>query len=200
MWDDAQRSAEYRPIGGANEERKFSTSLPCPTPQLGWRRPLLEFRAVTLPCNIGELKTRTQSEFRIWQNSVRGQEPKKCIYVVYHPWFDGQVQSLVDLRWATSVQYNEAKTRKPLIFAGVSQTRQPISVVSGPKFTILSHVWRYCCLKSFFPIVDTSLLCEDIARQRCSMVYRWRFLRNFCVLYFQRAVCSTFQTCILNSH
>jgi len=32
------------------------------------------------------------------------------------------------------------------------------------------------------------------------MVRRWRFLRNFCVLYFQRAACSTFQTCILNSH
>jgi len=26
------------------------------------------------------------------------------------------------------------------------------------------------------------------------------FLRHFCVLYFQRAACSTFQTCILNSH
>jgi len=23
---------------------------------------------------------------------------------------------------------------------------------------------------------------------------------NFCILYFQRAACSTFQTCILNSH
>jgi len=26
------------------------------------------------------------------------------------------------------------------------------------------------------------------------------FLRHFCVLYFQRAACSTFQTCIVNSH
>jgi len=25
-------------------------------------------------------------------------------------------------------------------------------------------------------------------------------LRLFCVLYLQRAACSTFQTCILNSH
>jgi len=36
-----------------------------------------------------------------------------------------------------------------------------------------------------------------MARQSCPMVPRWRF---FCVLYFQRAACSTFQTCILNSH
>jgi len=49
-------------------------------------------------------------------------------------------------------------------------------------------MWRNCWL---------CLSCEDIARQSCAMVPRWRF---FCVLYFQRAACSTFQTCILNSH
>ena len=26
------------------------------------------------------------------------------------------------------------------------------------------------------------------------------FLRHFCVLYFQQSACSTFQTCVLNSH
>ena len=41
-------------------------------------------------------------------------------------------------------------------------------------------VWRrYCCLTSFFPIVDTCLSCEDIARQICAMVPRWRFLATF---------------------
>jgi len=59
---------------------------------------------------------------------------------------------------------------------------------------------RYCCLASFFPIVDVRLNFEDIARQICAMVSRWRFLASFCVLYFQRAACSKFQTCILNSH
>jgi len=32
---------------------------------------------------------------------------------------------------------NAAKTRNPLKFTGVPQTRQQISAVSGPKFTIL---------------------------------------------------------------
>ena len=32
---------------------------------------------------------------------------------------------------------NSAKTRNPLKFAGVPQTPEPISAVSGPKFTIL---------------------------------------------------------------
>ena len=41
-------------------------------------------------------------------------------------------------------------------------------------------MWRtYCCLRSFFLIVDTCLSCEDIARQGCAMVPRWRFLATF---------------------
>ena len=62
-------------------------------------------------------------------------------------------------------------------------------------------MWRrYCCLTSFFSIVDMCLSCEDIAGQICAKVCRWRFLAIFCVLYFPRTTCSIFQTCILNSH
>ena len=49
-------------------------------------------------------------------------------------------------------------------------------------------------------IVDTCLSCEDIARQSCAMVPKWQIFGNFCILHFHPAVCSTFQTCILNSH
>jgi len=38
---------------------------------------------------------------------------------------------------------------------------------------------RYCCLTSFFPIVETCLSCEDIARRSCAMVPGWRFLATF---------------------
>ena len=34
-------------------------------------------------------------------------------------------------------------------------------------------------LNRFFPIVDTCLSCEDIARQSCAMVPRWPFLATF---------------------
>jgi len=41
-----------------------------------------------VPCsndaNIGERKTWTQSEFCTWKNSVRGQQPPKCICTVNH--------------------------------------------------------------------------------------------------------------------
>jgi len=60
---------------------------------------------------------------------------------------------------------------------------RPLVGWSSPYY---EDIWRrYRCLTSFFPIVDT-------ARQSCAMVPKWRF---FCILYFQRAACSTFQTC-----
>ena len=40
-------------------------------------------------------------------------------------------------------------------------------------------MWRrYCCLTSFFPIVDTCLSSEDIARQSCAMIPKWRFFAS----------------------
>jgi len=72
---------------------------------------------------------------------------------------------------------NAAKTRKPLKFAGVPQTRQQISAASTPKFTILwGHVGETLLFNKFFLIVDTCLSCEDTARQSCAMVRRWWFL------------------------
>jgi len=71
---------------------------------------------------------------------------------------------------------NAAKTRNPLKFAGVPQSRQQISAVSRPKFTKLSgHVQEVLMFSRFFPIVDTCLSSEDIARQSCAMVPKWRF-------------------------
>jgi len=75
---------------------------------------------------------------------------------------------------------NAAKTRNQLKFAGVPQTGQQISSVSGLKFAILrGHVEEVLLLKKFFPIVDTCLSCEDIARQIFAVVPRWRFLPTF---------------------
>jgi len=75
---------------------------------------------------------------------------------------------------------NAAKTQNALKLPGVPQTNQTISAASGPKFTILwVHVKEILLLNRFFPIVDTCLSCEDIARQSCAMVPRWRFLETF---------------------
>ena len=74
---------------------------------------------------------------------------------------------------------NVANTRNPLKFAGVPQTRQQMSAASGPKFTILWGHVEDILLLNFFPIVDICLSCEDIARQSCRMVPRWRLFGDF---------------------
>jgi len=142
--------------------------------------------AAGVPCsnaaNIGEGKTWTQSEFCIWQNSVRGKSRRKCIIQCSSPG-DGQTSCKVWL--ASGVQRrcsNEAKTRSPLKFAGVPQTvklnrSQPLMGRVSP---YCEDMWRrYCRNEVFFPTVDTCLICEDIARRICVMVRRWRFLAQF---------------------
>jgi len=54
---------------------------------------------------------------------------------------------------------------------------QPLVGRSSP---YCGDMWRrYCCLTSFFPIVDSCLSCEDIARQSCAMVPRWPIFGDF---------------------
>ena len=88
-------------------------------------------------------------------------------------------QSLADAHYKMPCS-NAAKTQNPLKFVRVPQTPEPISAVSGPKFTILSgHVEEVLLLnKFFFPIVDTCLSCEDMARESCAMVPKWRFFAS----------------------
>jgi len=100
------------------------------------------------PCsnagNIGEHKNWMQSKLCSWQNSV------KNVYIVYQPRRRPNIwQSFVDLRWATCS--NEAKTWNRLKYAGVPQTHQLISVISGLKFSILrGHLEEILLLNKFF--------------------------------------------------
>jgi len=97
---------------------------------------------------------------------------------------------------------NDAKTRKPLKFDGVPQTNETISAASGPKFSILcEQMAEILLLNKFFSRLSINAL---VAKIQPGKVVRWcadgDFLRYFCVLYFQRAACSTFQICILILH
>ena len=88
-------------------------------------------------------------------------------------------QRLADARYWMPCS-NAAKTRNRLKFAGVPQTTGWSQPLEGRSSPYCKDMWRrYCCLTSFFPIVDTCLSCEDIARQICAMVPRWRFLATF---------------------
>jgi len=50
----------------------------------------------------------------------------------------------------------------------------------GRRSPYCGNMWKtYRCSTNFFPIVDTCLSCQDIARQTCAMVPRWWFLATF---------------------
>ena len=96
----------------------------------------------------------------MWANAQRDGRPA---YYRWRPLFNTAVCLMPATRVPCS---NTAKTRNSLKFAGVPQTRQQISAVSRPKFTILSgHVEEVSMFNKFFPIVDTCLSCEDTVRQ-----------------------------------
>jgi len=77
--------------------------------------------------------------------------------------------------------------QNPLTFAGVPQTPEPISAVSGPKFTILSgHVEEVLLLNMFFSDCRYVPSCKDIARQSCAMVRRWHIFAS-CIFSEPRA-------------
>jgi len=108
----------------------------------------------------------------MWANAQRDGRPAEY---TWRPLFNAAVWLTHTTRVLCS---NAAKTRHPLKFAGVPQTRQQISDISRPKFTILSgHVEEVLLFNRFFPIINICLSSEDIARQSCAMVPKWRFLR-----------------------
>jgi len=144
--------------------------------------------AVHNAANIGERKTWTQSEFYTWQNSVKGY-PKMYTWCTSPA--DGQRSCKV---WLASGERrrrsNEAKTRNPLKFAGVSETPEPISAASAPKFAILrGHLKKILLFNKFFSDCRYMPSCLDIAQHSCAMVNRWQFLRPI----FPGVACRTFQ-------
>ena len=69
--------------------------------------------------------------------------------------------------WRRETRWNLLRCLK------LTKRSQPLVGRSSP---YCKDIWgRYCCLTSFFPIVDTCLNCEDILRESCAMVRRWRF-------------------------
>ena len=76
---------------------------------------------------------------------------------------------------------NAAKTRYPLKYDWVPKPANRSQPLVGRNSPYCKDIWRrYWCLKVFFSIVDICLSCEDIARQICAMVLRWRFL---CIIF-----------------
>ena len=66
------------------------------------------------------------------------------------------------------------------LHAGVPQLVNRSQTLMGRRSPYYQDMWRrYCYWACCFPIVNTCLSCEDIARQNCAMVPRWRFFGDF---------------------
>ena len=116
--------------------------------------------------------TTNKTQLEMWANAQRDGRPAEYRW---RPLFNAAVWLMPTTRAPCS---NAAKTRNLLKFAGVPQTRQQISAVIRPKFTILSRrVEEVLVFNKYFPIVDICLSSKDIARQSCVMVPKWQFLR-----------------------
>jgi len=118
-----------------------------------------------------------QSEFCTWQNSIT-KSPQKRIYsepaqeTAKHP---------AKFRWPPLSDIGAVtKARCKTSWNLLGCSKQPISAVSGPKFTILwGRAEEILLFNNFFSIVDTYLSCENVAWQNCAMVRRWRIFVFF---------------------
>jgi len=151
----------------------------------------------TKAVNLSNLQTKQEVHSicitRMWANVQCDGRPAKYRW---RPLFDAANFGWRPLLECRAVTLPRRETRWKL--QGCPKLAKGSQPLVGRSSLYYQDMWRrYCCLTSLFPIVDTCLSSEDIARQICAMVPKWGF---FGVLYFQRATCSTFQTCILNSH
>jgi len=123
--------------------------------------------------------------------------PGVALVWIYNAGLKCAARGLLEIHDAKMTQKNHhLRTIAQLCRAISSQVRHVSTIW---KKNLLSST-EVLLINKFFPIVDMCLSCDDTAPQSCAMVPRRLFLCHFCVLYFQRAACSTFQTCILNSH
>jgi len=131
---------------------------------------------------------------RMWANAQRDGRPAEHRW---HPLFNAAKFGWSPLLDCRAVTLPRHKTRWNWL--GCPQTRQRISAVRGPKSAILwGHLEEILLFNKFFFRLSIHAL---IAKIQPDKVVRWCADGDFfCVLYFPRVACSTFQTWILNLH
>jgi len=148
-------------------------------------------------------KKKKEERTRMWANAQRDSRPAEY---KWHLLFNAAKCGWCPPLECCAVTLPRRETRWNLLgWPKLANGSQPLVGRSSP---YREDMWgRHCCLTSFFPIVHRCFSCEDLARQNlyktCKKPWWCRdgeFLAIFWVLHFYWATCSTFQTCILNSH
>jgi len=138
----------------------------------------------------------TEIELEMWANAQRDGRPAEYRW---HPLFNAAKFGWRPLLKCRAVTLARRETRwNYLGCPELTKESQPLVGWSSP---YCEDMWRrYCCLTGFFRLSIRALVAKtwpDRIVRRCA---DGEFLAIFCVLHFQPAGCSTFQTCILNSH
>ena len=109
----------------------------------------------------------------MWANAQRDGRPAEYRW---RPLFNAAKFGWRPLLECRAVRLPRRETRWNL--QGCPKLTKRSQLLVGRSSPYYQDMWRrYCCLTIFFPIVDTCLSSEDIARQSCVMVPKWRFLR-----------------------
>ena len=74
---------------------------------------------------------------------------------------------------------NAAKTRTRWNLQGCPKQPNRSQLLVGRSLRYCEDVGEILLSSKFFPIVDTCLSCEDIARQSCATVPRWQIFDDF---------------------
>jgi len=130
------------------------------------------------PIKSNEFVTETQSirkTTRMWANAQRD---GRCTEYRWRPLFNAAKFGWRPLLQCRAVTLPRHETRWNLL--GCPKLPDRSEPLVGRSSPYCEDVWRrYGRLKSFFPIVDTCLSSEDIARQTCAMVPRWPISGDF---------------------
>jgi len=100
---------------------------------------------------------------------------------------DGHPANAAKFGWCpySSAVSNAANTRNPLKFAGCFKVTKWSQMLVGQSSPYCKDMCgRYCCLTSFFSVVNTCLSCEHIVWQSCALVPRWWIFGAFLGLTF----------------
>jgi len=115
-------------------------------------------------CNISHVAPK--KELEMWANAQRDGRPAEYRW---RPVFNTAKFGWRPLLQCHAVTLPRCETRWNL--QGCPKLPDRSHPLVGRSSPYCGDMWRrYCCLTSFFPIVDMWLSCEDIARQSCAMV------------------------------
>ena len=126
---------------------------------------------------ISQIDIKYSTQLEMWANAQRDGRPAKY---KWRPLFNAAKfgwRTLVECRAQRAVMRTRRETCWNL--QGCPKLPDRSQPLVGRSLPYCGDIWRsYCCLTSFFPIVDMCLSCEDIARQKlcdgAQMAIFWR--------------------------